>query len=388
LIDIGPVKGGGFFYFDPTHKTFAGVIEATLGLCGKGIQIKAAGLLREIDQVWDFVLILSAQFDPGIEIFLGLTLNGVGGMVGINVAVAADKLEMALHDGGIGRLLFPNDPVANAPAIIATMTSVFPHRQYGIVSGPMLQLAWGRPESLYTLSVAIIIALPAPAALILIGSFRMAVPSKKLPISRIQADFLGKFDFEQPSFDFDASLVDSTVGEYTITGDLAMRAGSQGFMLSAGGFNSRFTPPANMPTLRRIAIDISPNPITKIRAEAYLAITPNTFQIGLHASLDIDAGVASIHGWIGFDALVQWEPRFHFSISLESSLALRVVASRSQESQSICCSKVPDSGTPRATPLCIFCSLPSTRASRSVGAKQTMRRNRYGSMLRRRSPWH
>ncbi|MEO8450675.1 MAG: DUF6603 domain-containing protein, partial [Gemmatimonadota bacterium] len=150
-IDIGPIKGGGFFFFDPPHRTYAGVLEAALSACGKGIQIKAAGLLRETDDGWDFVLILSAQFDPAIELFLGLTLNGVGGIVGINVAVDVDKLRGSLHDGSIGRLLFPDDPVGNAPAIIATMIAVFPHRKGGIVAGPMLQLGWGRPKSFVTI---------------------------------------------------------------------------------------------------------------------------------------------------------------------------------------------------------------------------------------------
>lgn len=324
LIDAGPVKGGGFFYFDPAHRTYAGVIEASLALCGKGIQIKAAGLLRETDDGWDFVLILSAQFDPAIEVFLGLTLNGVGGMLGINVAVSVDKLKTALHDGGLGRLLFPNDPIANAPAIIATMVSVFPHRQGGIVAGPMLQLGWGRPKSFVTLSVAVVLVMPQPALLIILGRLRVAVPDPALPLVNIKADFLGVIDFQEPSFSFDASIIDSTIGIYPLTGDMAMRAGPQGFMLTVGGFNSRFTPPADMGKMRRIAIDISPNLITKIHAEAYLAITSNTFQVGLHAELDIDAGVASVRGWVDFDALLQWEPRFYFSIHMDIGLELRV----------------------------------------------------------------
>ena len=47
-------------------------------------------------------------------------------MFGINVAASIDKLRAALHDGGLGRLLFPTDPVANAPAIIATMVAGIP----------------------------------------------------------------------------------------------------------------------------------------------------------------------------------------------------------------------------------------------------------------------
>jgi hypothetical protein len=62
----------------------------------------------------------------------------------------------------------------------------------------------------------------------------------------------------------------------------------------------------------------------KIKAEAYLAFTSNTFQTGLHAALDIDAGVASLHGWVDFDALVQWDPKFYFSVKIGVGLELRV----------------------------------------------------------------
>jgi hypothetical protein len=323
-LDIGPVKGGGFLFFDPPNRTYGGVLEASLALCGKGISIKAAGLLRETDDGWSFVVIVSAEFDPGIEIFLGLTLNGVGGMVGINVAVDIGRLQAGLHDGAIGRLLFPDDPVANAPAIIETMATVFPPRPGGWVAGPMLQLGWGRPSSFVRLSVAVVLAFPSPALLAILGRFRLVVPDPDFAITDIKADFLGVISFDEPSVSFDASLVDSRLAAFALTGDMAMRVNDQGFILSIGGFNPQFTPPQPMPQLRRLAIDISANPITKIRAEAYVAVTSNTFQVGLHASLDIDAGPASIHGWLDFDALVRWEPRFFFSIHMDIGLELRV----------------------------------------------------------------
>jgi hypothetical protein len=323
-LDIGPVKGGGFLFFDPQHRTYGGVLEASLALCSKGIQIKAAGLLRETDDGWSFVVIVSAQFEPGIEIFLGLTLDGVGGMVGINVAVAIDKLQAGLHDGAVGRLLFPDDPVANAPAIIETMTAVFPPRPGGWMAGPMLQIGWGRPSSYVTLSVAVVLSFPSPALLAILGRFRLVVPDPDFGLVDVKADFLGGISFQEPSVFFDASLVDSRLAAFALTGDMAMRANDEGFILSIGGFNPHFTPPMPVKPLHRLAIDISANPITKIRAEAYVAVTSNTFQVGLHASLDIDAGAASIHGWLDFDALVQWEPTFHFSIHMDIGLELRV----------------------------------------------------------------
>jgi len=323
LIDIPPVKGGGFLFFDPAHRTYGGVLEASLSLCQKGIQIKAAGVLRETDDGWSFVVIVSAQFDPAIEIFLGLTLDGVGGMVGINVSVDVGKLQAGLHDGAVGRLLFPDDPVANAPAIIQTMAAVFPPRPGGWVAGPMLQLGWGRPNSFVKLSVAVVLAFPSPALLAILGRFRLVAPDEHFGVVDIKADFLGVISFEEPAVSFDASLVDSKLAAFPLTGDMAMRANADGFILSVGGFNPQFTPPASVPKLRRLAVDISANPITKIRAEAYVAVTSNTFQVGLHASLDIDAGPASVHGWLDFDALVQWEPKFHFSIHMSIGLELR-----------------------------------------------------------------
>lgn len=324
LIDIGPIKGGGYFYLDPERRTYAGVLEASLALCGQGLQIKAAGLLRETDDGWDFMLILSAQFEPPIEIFLGLTLNGVGGMVGVNVAVDVDRLRAGLRDGAMGRLLFPEDPVANAPGIIATMVAVFPHRKGGLVAGPMLQIAWGRPTSFVTLSVAVVLAMPSPALLLIMGRLRIAAPHADLAAVDMKADFLGVVDFEQPALSFDASLTDSRLTMFPLTGDLAMRAGAKGFVLSVGGLHPRFPPPADLGAMRRIAIDISPNAITKIRCEAYLAVTSNTFQLGLHARLDIDAKVFTIHGWMDFDALVQWEPRFRFLVQFAAGMELRV----------------------------------------------------------------
>ncbi|MDB5819979.1 MAG: hypothetical protein JWQ11_3619 [Rhizobacter sp.] len=324
VIDVGPIRGGGFFYLDPVKRTYAGVLEAQLNLCGKGLQIKAAGLLRETDDGWDFVLVLSAQIRPAPEIFLGLTLNGVGGMLGINVSVDVAKLRGGLRDGAMGRLLFPDDPVANAPAIIATLASVFPHQRSALVAGPMLQLGWGRPNSFVTLSMAVVVALPSPALLIIMGRLMVQAPTPELPVVNLKADFLGIIDFEKPALSFDASIVDSKVGMFPINGDMALRAGPEGFLLSIGGFHPAFHPPADLATMRRISLDITPNPVTKIRCDGYLAVTSNTFQIGLHAQLDIDVRVASIHGWIEFDALVQWAPRFWFSVRVAAGLEFRV----------------------------------------------------------------
>ncbi len=323
-LNAGPVKGGGFLFFDPDHGTYGGVLEATLGLCSKGISLKAAGVLRETPSGWSLVVIVSAEFDPPIEIFLGLALSGVGGLVGINVSLDVDKLRQGLHDGAVGNLLFPKDPVANAPAIIETLSTMFPPRPGGWVAGPMLQLSWGRPNKFAKLSFALVLAMPEPPLIVILGRLSVAAPTENLGIVSINVDFLGVIDLEQPSVSIDASLVDSRIAAFSLTGDMAMRAGPQGFLISFGGFHPRFNPPMPVPKLRRLALDISANPVTKIRCEAYLAVTSNTFQTGFHAELDVSAGPASLHGWADFDALVQWDPKFWFSVQISAGLELRV----------------------------------------------------------------
>ena len=183
-IDIGPVKGGGFLFFDPPHRTYGGVLEASLALCSKGITIKAAGLLRETDDGWSFVVIVSAQFEPGIEIFLGLTLDGVGGMVGINVSVDVGKLQSGLHDGADRTAPLPRRPGCECAG---------DHRddgrrcsRRGPAAGsqaPCCSSGWGRPNSYVKLSVAVVLAFPSPALLAILGRFQLDRPGPGPPRS-------------------------------------------------------------------------------------------------------------------------------------------------------------------------------------------------------------
>jgi hypothetical protein len=325
-IDASRIKGGGFLYLDAPEaglRTYAGVLEVELSLV-RGMQIKAAGLLRETASGWNFAAILSLQFDPGIDLFAGLTLNGIGGIVGINTGVDLDRLRAGLHDGAVGRLLFPADPIGNAPNILATMAAVFPERQGFIVAGPAFQLGWGRPASFVTLSAAIVLTLPEPAQILILGRLHIFISKPKSGIIDIKVDFLGQIDLEEPWVAIDAALVDSRVGGYAVTGDMALRANGNGFVLAVGGFHPDFDAPVNMPKMRRVRLDISPDKNARIQVEGYLAVTSNTFQLGMHAALDIDAGPATLHGWLNFDTLVRWEPRFHFSIQVSVGLELRV----------------------------------------------------------------
>jgi hypothetical protein len=138
-------------------------------------------------------------------------------------------------------------------------------------------------------------------------------------------DALGILDLSQGQLSLDATLFDSKIMGYALTGDMALRANwstQREFLLAIGGFHPQFTPPTGFPTLNRITISMPSGPVAKLRLSAYLAVTSNTVQFG--ANLDVFLGVDGfgLAGHLGFDALLLLEP-FHFEADISGSVALQ-----------------------------------------------------------------
>jgi hypothetical protein len=188
----------------------------------------------------------------------------------------------------------------------------------------MALIGWGTPTVL-TASIAVVIELPEPIEIILLARVNALLPDPSAPLVKINMDALGILDLSQSELSLDASLFDSKLVSFTISGDMALRAVWSGpqreFLLAIGGFHPKFTPPTGFPTLKRIAIDMSSHSIAKLHLDAYLAITSNTVQFG--SDLDLLIGVAGfgLAGHLGFDALLQLHP-FHFDADISASLAL------------------------------------------------------------------
>src|SRR5262249_18525584 len=114
-VNAGPVSGGGFLSFaDPRYS---GAAELSV----YGIAVKPFGLLdtklADGSPGYSFAIIISAEFTP-IQLGFGFTLIGVGGMIGINRSLNDDGLSSAVRDGSLENVLFPHDPVHDAPTII------------------------------------------------------------------------------------------------------------------------------------------------------------------------------------------------------------------------------------------------------------------------------
>src|SRR4029434_7796576 len=88
------------------------------------------------------------------------------------------------------------------------------------------------------------------------------------------------------------------------------------------GVHPAFNPPKGFPKLERIAITLSAGDTPRLRCEAYFALTSNTVQFGARAELYASAAGFSIHGDVGFDVLIQFDP-FFFLAEFHARLSLK-----------------------------------------------------------------
>jgi hypothetical protein len=290
VIDAGPVKGGGFLRFEPERGTYSGALELVVGR----LEVKAFGILTTRTDGYSLIIVMSAEFPEPITLPFGWRLAGVGGLIGIHHRLDVPALQTRLRDGSATPILFPSDPITAAPKILSTLATVFPAAKGQFLIGPLFRLFWGA-RGLATLSVAVILELPDPIRVLILGRLDVTAPHRGFELLVLRVDFAGVVDFERPSFELDAPIVDSRLGPFGLTGDVAvrMRGGEENlFLLTAGGFHPRFPVPtnANLPTLRRMAVALSSGDNPRARVEMYTAITSSTWQIG--GKLEVSASKA------------------------------------------------------------------------------------------------
>ncbi|WP_406723868.1 DUF6603 domain-containing protein [Streptomyces sp. GD-15H] len=322
-IAAGPVTGGGYLFFDADREQYAGALALQL----RGIALKAVGLLTTRmpggEDGFSLLVIVSAEFTP-VQLGFGFTLNGVGGLIGVNRGVNTDALRAGLRTGALDSVLFPADPLGRAAELVTTLGSVFPATPGRHVVGPMARIGWGTP-TLLTIDVGLLLELPAPLRLALLGRLHLALPTEEEAVVVVNVDILGTLDFDRAEAAVDASLRDSRIAGFALTGDLAMRADwgdRPAFAISAGGFHPRFQPPPDFPQLRRLALSLLNGDNPRIRLEAYFALTSNTVQFGARLELYAAALGFSVQGMLSFDALVQFEP-FGFAVDMAGKFALK-----------------------------------------------------------------
>lgn len=320
-LDGGVVKGGGYLSVDPLG--YAGVLELKL----LAVDVKAIAILSTNTEVgFSLLLLIFGQF-PAIQLSFGFTLTGVGGLIGVQHTARPPALSHALSAGELDAVLFPENPVANAPQIISTLRTLFPLKAAGFIVGPMLELGWGTP-SLVTVRLGLLIE---AGQFVILGQGIVQIPpllSADLALLYLRLDFVGSVVFDPLQIAFDAKLIHSRVALISITGQFAFRASfgdHPTFIISAGGFHPRFKEiPSDIPApFDRVgaSLDIG---IVGVELKGYFAITSATVQAGAALRVWADIGVAGIEGGLGFDAICYLVPKFYFELDIYAYLAVHV----------------------------------------------------------------
>jgi hypothetical protein len=186
----------------------------------------------------------------------------------------------------------------------------------------MAELGWA---DIITLEIGILIEIPDPKIAIL-GVIKALLPTEDAPLLRIQVNFLGVIDFDNKYISFDASLYDSNLLIFTLTGDMAFRLSwgdNAYFLLSVGGFNPAFKDaPPDLQHMTRLGISLLNNDVVQLSVTCYFAVTSNTVQFGAKATLYAGCDAFNIYGYLGFDCLFQFDP-FYFEVDIYAGLALR-----------------------------------------------------------------
>jgi hypothetical protein len=326
-INAGIVSGGGFLSFDPDQGQYAGVAQLSIA---DVVTVNAIGLITtkmpDGSSGFSLLLILTTDFPP-IQLGFGFTLNGVGGLLGLNRSAQLDTLRDGVRTGAVNDIMFPTDIIANAPRIISDLKAIFPPQQNVFLVGPMAEFGWGEP-SLVTLSLGIIVEIP-PGNIAILGVLRVALPTDDEALILIQVAFIGILDFDEQLLSFDASLYDSHVIFMTLQGDMAVRlkwGDNAAFILSVGGFHPAFHPPDGLhlpASMQRLSISILDYDWAKIKVDCYFAVTSNTVQFGAHLYLFFGVDSANITGQLGLDVLFQFSP-FMFIAQISGSLSISV----------------------------------------------------------------
>ena len=324
-LDAGVVKGGGYLFFDFDNAEYAGVLELTIQ---EVISVKAIGLLTtrmpDGSNGFSLLLIITAEFTP-IQLGFGFTLNGVGGLIGVNRTMVLQALRDGVQTGSIDNIMFPTDPVANAPQIISDLRTIFPPEEGRYVFGPMGIIGWGTP-TLISLEIGLMLEVPNPVRLAILGVLKAILPDEDAALLKLQVAFVGTIDFEAKYITFDASLFDSRLLAFTLEGDMALRikwGNDSNFLFSVGGFHPQYTPPPlDLPDMKRLTISLLGGNNPRLTIESYFAVTSNTVQFGSRLDFYFKiSGKIKVLGWLGFDALFQFSP-FYFNISFTAGLGV------------------------------------------------------------------
>jgi hypothetical protein len=320
-VDVAGLGGGGFLDHDDAKHEYAGVLQLDFHT----YKLTAFGLLATVLPTgpgYSLIAMVDAEF-PSIQLGFGFALTGAGGLLGVHRTANVEALRAALTAHTISNLLFPKNPISNAPQVLTELDTLFPGADGRFIFGPVVRIVWGTP-ALLTLDLALILELPDPIKLILIAELTVLLPTPEEKVVEIHLSALGTLDFGAGEAGLDATLHDSRLVTFTLHGSMALRvawSGKKTLLLAIGGVHPKFQAPPGFPKLDRVGISMPSSNIAKLNLDGYLAITSNTYQLGAHVDIFVGVDGFGISGYLNFDTLIHRHP-FHFDGDISGAVTL------------------------------------------------------------------
>jgi hypothetical protein len=321
------ITGGGFLKFDPDNHRYAGVLALKLALEKRDLGLVAVGLidtrLPNGEKGFSMLISISVYFSPAIQLAFGFKLNAVGGLVGIHRTMKVDLLRERIQSGAVKSIMFPENVIENAAKIISDLRAVFPPQKNHYVVAPFFKIGYGTPTVL-EVDLGILLEFPFKGRLILLGSLGVYLPNKDVEkrLGEIHVDIFGDLNFAASYILIEGRLRDSNLVGISLTGGFAFMldwGSNPQFLLSVGGYHPRYKKPARFPEIPRVNALIKKGEDIRLSCEYYQAITSNSYQIGFSAELVVKKGNARAYGFLGFNALLQFDP-FHFETDIRISV--------------------------------------------------------------------
>lgn len=329
-IQLPAVTGGGFLDIDAEAGRYVGGLQLEMLEVG----ITAFGVIdTKLPEGWAMLLGISTSFSS-IPLGFGFILNGVGGLIAANRTLDEEALALGLKEGVLDALMFPDDIVTDLPRLLPDLDGYFPIAPGSFVIGPYVELGWGAPIPLITAQVGVVLALP-DGIIAVLGSVASELPTPELKILSLHMDVLGAVDIVAGTVLVMGSIYDSKLlGIFELSGDFAFylcTGTTPYFVLSAGGYNPHFQPPAGLPAvvrdLQRMRVEVPIGIGISAIMEAYFAVTSNTVQFGAHIALEACVEIwpttYCARGDFELDVLMQFNP---FAIIAEIGASVEISA--------------------------------------------------------------
>lgn len=326
-IDSEIITGGGFLELDFDNHRYAGVLAFNIPLKKREIGLIAVGLINtrlpNAEKGFSMLISIGVFFNPSIPLAFGFTLNAVGGLVGIHRTMKVDILRERVQNGAIRSVLFPENVIENAAKIISDLRAIFPPQKNHYVVAPFFKIGYGTP-TVVEVDLGILVEFPFKGRFILLGSLGVYLPNKDVEkrLGEIHVDIFGDFNFAAAYILIEGRLRDSNLVGITLTGGFAFMldwGSNPQFLLSVGGYHPRYKKPDRFPEIPRITALIKKGDDIRLSCQYYQAITSNSYQLGFSAELVVKKGNALAHGFLGFDALLQFDP-FYFETNIRISV--------------------------------------------------------------------